>query len=388
MSEVRAITCPWRKKCGGCTTIGQPYKLTLENKLKKLNDTVRPLVNVPEIVAMDDPYHYRNKVHWCFAMQNNAYNERVHVAGIYAAGTHKVISVSDCLIENEEADAILKDIVQIARKYKMPYFDEDTGYGLLRHVLIRTAHATGQIMVVLVLADREMPGKKNFVDILRKKHPDIATVVINVNDQKTSMILGERETNACGRGYIEDELCGKCFRISSKSFYQVNSVMTEKLYSTAIEWANLTGHERVVDAYSGIGTIGICAADKALEVMSVELNPDACRDAEVNVRRNGLRNVHVINQDAAFLLGAMAQDHEKADVIFLDPPRSGSTEEFLGAAVAVSPGRIIYISCGPESLARDLKFLRKNGYTPKKSKAFDMFPFTDHVETVVLLTKH
>ncbi|MEE3420589.1 MAG: 23S rRNA (uracil(1939)-C(5))-methyltransferase RlmD [Lachnospiraceae bacterium] len=387
MSEIKAITCPWRKKCGGCTTIGQPYQLTLDTKLKKLNETVRPAAKVDEIVGMEDPYHYRNKVHWCFAMQNNAYNERVHVAGIYAAGTHKVISVSNCLIENEEADAILKDIVQIARKYKMPYFDEDTGLGLLRHVVIRTGHKTGQIMVVLVLSDREMPGKKNFVDLLRKKHPNIETVVINVNDQKTNMVLGERETNAYGRGFIEDELCGKRFRISSRSFYQVNSEMTEKLYGTAIEWANLTGHEKVVDAYCGIGTIGICTADKAKSVIGCELNPDACKDADVNVKRNGLKNVRIVNEDAGRFLSEMADEHEKADVIFLDPPRSGSTEEFLDAAAAVSPGRIIYISCGPESLARDLKYLKKKGYTPRKAKAFDMFPFTDHVETVVLMSR-
>lgn len=366
--------------------IGQDYRETLGRKRKKLENLLGPIVHVPEIVGMKDPYHYRNKVHRTFAYVFDGKRTR-HEAGIYAEGTHKVIPVDSCLIENEKADEIVRDIVQIARRYKMKIYDEDTGEGLLRHVLIRTAHATGQVMVVLVLSSPVMPGKKNFVSLLRKKHPEIVSVIINVNREKTSMVLGERESNAFGKGYIEDILCGKRFRISSKSFYQVNSEQTEKLYRTAIEWADLKGKETVIDAYCGIGTIGICAADKAEKVIGCELNPDAVRDAAVNAHLNHLENVRFVNEDAGEFLNTWISEHNRADVIFLDPPRSGSSEEFLRSAAAAQPDRMIYISCGPESLLRDLKLLKKLGYEAEKAEAFDLFPFTKHSEVLCRLSK-
>lgn len=378
--------CPYAKKCGGCRYIGTDYDKTLKRKLSKMKTLMGQLAPVEEIVGMEDPYHYRNKVHWAFAHVWDGKRTR-HEAGIYAEGSHKVIPIKECLIENEEADAIIRDIVLIARRYKMRIYDEDTGEGLLRHVLVRTAHTTGQIMVVLVLSSPVMPGKNNFVKLLRKNHPRIETIVINVNDQKTSMILGGRESNAYGKGYIEDELCGKRFRISSKSFYQINSVQTEKLYLEAIAWANLTGQETVVDAYCGIGTIGICASDQAKEVIGCELNPDAARDAISNAKRNDVKNLRIFHEDAEDFLTELAAEGKRTDVIFLDPPRSGSTETFLKAAAATSPKRIVYISCGPESLVRDLKVLKKLGYEAERAKAFDLFPFTDHTENLVLLTK-
>lgn len=384
MTEIKK--CPYIKKCGGCQTIGQDYHTVLEKKRAQLDSLLRPVVRVPEIVGMPDPYHYRNKVHRVFSYVYDGRRAR-HEAGIYAEGTHKVIPVDECLIENEKADQIIRDILQIARKYKMKIYDEDTGEGLLRHVLIRIAHATGQIMVVLVLSSPVMPGKKNFVSLIRKKHPEITSIVINVNSEKTTMVLGERESNAYGKGFIEDILCGKRFRISSRSFYQVNSEQTEKLYREAIEWANLSRRETVIDAYCGIGTIGICAADHAGQVIGCELNPDAVHDAVENAKRNNLKNIRFVNEDAGHFLASMAAEHKKTDVIFLDPPRTGATEEFLAAAVSTSPGRIIYISCGPESLLRDLKWLKKHGYKARKAKAFDMFPFTNHTEVLTLLTK-
>lgn len=384
MTEIKK--CPYLKKCGACQTIGQNYEDVLEKKRVRLDDMLRPVIRVPEIEGMQDPYHYRNKVHRAFACVYDGKHVR-HEAGIYAEGTHKVVPVEQCLIENEKADEIIRDIVRIARKYKMRIYDEDTGEGLLRHVLVRTAHSTGQVMVVLVLSSPVMPGKKNFVSLIRKKHPEIASIIINVNKEKTSMVLGEKESNAYGRGFIVDTLCGRKFRISSRSFYQVNSLQTEKLYRTAIKWANLTGRETVIDAYCGIGTIGICAADHAKEVVGCELNPEAVKDASENAKLNQLKNIRFVNADAGDFLGSLSAQHKKADVIFLDPPRTGSSEEFLSAAAAASPGRIIYISCGPRSLLRDLKQLEKLGYKARKAKAFDMFPFTEHVETLVLLTK-
>ena len=242
-------------------------------------------------------------------------------------------------------------------------------------------------MVVLVLGSPILPSKNNFVKALRKLHPEITTIILNVNNQKTSMILGEKETVLYGKGYIEDELCGHIFRISSKSFYQVNTAQTEKLYTKAIELAGLTGKERVIDAYCGIGTIGLIASDKAKEVISVELNPDAVKDAIVNAKRNGIKNVHFYQNDAGVFMRQMADEGESADVVFMDPPRSGSDEKFLSSVVTLNPKRVVYVSCDPTTLARDLKYLTKHGYSAVTAVPVDMFPATEHVETVCLLSK-
>ena len=274
------------------------------------------------------------------------------------------------------------------KDFKIKVYDEDMDFGLLRHVLVRVGQATGEIMVVLVLASPILPGKNSFVKVLLEKHPEITTIVLNVNDQKTSMVLGNRETVLYGPGYIEDVLLGNRYRISSRSFYQVNAVQTAKLYRTAIRMANLTGRERVVDAYCGIGTIGITVASRAREVIGVELNGDAVRDAIRNAKANSVTNVRLFECDAGDFLKQMAEDGQMVDVVFMDPPRSGSTERFMESAAALRPGRIIYISCGPDTLARDLAVLKRLGYRAREATAFDMFPFTEHVETVVLLTRN
>ncbi len=309
------------------------------------------------------------------------------ISGVYEEKTHRVVPVDDCLIEDEKADAIIRDIRGMLRSFKIKTYDEDTGYGLLRHVLVRRGFATGQIMVVLVLGSPILPSKNNFVQALRKLHPEISTIIINVNNKKTSMVLGEKETVIYGKGYIEDVLCGQTFRISPKSFYQVNPVQTEKLYAKAIELAGLTGKERVIDAYCGIGTIGICAADRAREVIGVELNRDAVRDAVRNAKRNAKKNISFYSADAGEFMTQMAAQGERADVVFMDPPRSGSSEAFLRAAVRRRPGRIVYISCNPETQARDMKYLTANGYRAQGAYPYDCFPFTGHVETVCLLSK-
>ena len=242
-------------------------------------------------------------------------------------------------------------------------------------------------MVVLVLGSPILPSKNNFVKALRKLHPEITTIILNVNNQKTSMILGEKETVLYGKGYIEDELCGHIFRISSKSFYQVNTAQTEKLYTKAIELAGLTGKERVIDAYCGIGTIGLIASDKAKEVISVELNPDAVKDAIVNAKRNGIKNVRFYQNDAGVFMRQMADEGESADVVFMDPPRSGSDEKFLSSVVTLNPKRVVYVSCDPTTLARDLKYLTKHGYSAVTAVPVDMFPATEHVETVCQLCR-
>ncbi|MBR7015701.1 MAG: 23S rRNA (uracil(1939)-C(5))-methyltransferase RlmD [Lachnospiraceae bacterium] len=381
-----APRCPIAKRCGGCDYIGRDYAWSLGYKEMQVRKLLKPFVELSGIVGMDDPYHYRNKVHAAFAHVKDGKKER-NVAGIYEEGTHKVVPVTECLIEDKKADAIIQDVLDMLRSFKIKVYEEDSDYGLLRHVLVRTARTTGQIMVVLVLVSPILPGKNNFVKELVRRHPEITTILINVNDEKTSMVLGERETVIYGKGYIEDVLMGRKFRISAKSFYQINPVQTEKLYKKAIELANLTGRERVIDAYCGIGTIGICASARAKEVIGVELNPDAVRDAVKNARANDVKNISFYKNDAGVFLSAMAEQREKAEVVFMDPPRSGSTKEFMDSAAAMSPGRIVYISCEPETLARDLAYLNEKGYRAREAWAFDMFPFTKNVEAVVLLSK-
>ena len=273
------------------------------------------------------------------------------------------------------------------KSFKIRTYDENTGYGLLRHVLIRRGFSTGEIMVVLVTGSPIFPSKNNFVKALRKAHPEITTVVLNVNDRQTSMVLGDREKPIFGPGFIKDRLCGCMFRISPKSFYQVNPVQTEILYQTAIDYASLTGKETVIDAYCGIGTIGLIAAKKAGKVIGVELNKDAVKDARINAKENKITNAAFYQGDAGRFMVEMAAKGEKADVVFMDPPRAGSDERFLSSVVKLSPKKVIYISCNPETLARDLKYLTKHYYKVEKIQPVDMFPFCDHCETVCELVR-
>lgn len=375
--------CPVHGKCGGCQLLDMPYEKQLKQKQKQVNKLLKPYCNTEKIIGMENPFHYRNKVHAVFGHRKDG----TVISGIYQQGTHFIVPVDECLIEDKRADAIIRDIRDLLKSFKIKTYNEDTGYGLFRHVLVRTGHHSGQVMVVLVLGSPILPSKNNFVKALRKLHPEITTIILNVNNQKTSMILGEKETVLYGKGYIEDELCGHIFRISSKSFYQVNTVQTEKLYTKAIELAGLTGKERVIDAYCGIGTIGLIASDKAKEVISVELNPDAVKDAIVNAKRNGTKNVRFYQNDAGVFMRQMADEGESADVVFMDPPRSGSDEKFLSSVVTLNPKRVVYVSCDPTTLARDLKYLTKHGYSAVTVVPVDMFPATEHVETVVLLSK-
>ena len=374
--------CPVADKCGGCSWINKPYVEQLKNKEKQLKELLAPFCKVEGVIPMEHPEHYRNKVHAVFG--ENRYHDAI--SGIYEQKSHRIVPVNSCLIENAKADEIIVSIRGLLKSFHIRPYNEDTGYGLLRHVLIRTGHVTGQIMVVLVLASPILPSKNNFVKALLKLHPEITTVVINVNNRNTSMVLGDKEHVIYGKGYIEDELCGKRFRISPRSFYQVNPVQTEILYGKALEYAGLTGKETVVDAYCGTGTIGMIASDKAAKVIGVELNADAVRDARNNAKANQIRNIQFYQNDAGKFLVEMASQGAKVDVVLMDPPRSGSTEEFMNSVAQIGPERIVYVSCNPETLVRDLKYFKKKGYRVSKGVGVDMFPFTEHVETVVLLS--
>ncbi len=295
--------------------------------------------------------------------------------------------MKNCLIENRQADAIVQTVYELLPSFKLKVYDPDTGYGILRAVQVRTAHATGEILLTLVTAGPLFPSRSNLVKALVQRHPEITSIVQNIKDNDSSMVLGNREKVLYGKGFIEDVLLGRRFRISSRSFYQVNSIQTEKLYNIAVDAAGLTGKERVLDAYCGIGTIGICAAGKAGEVLSVELNEEAARDAEENVRRNGLKNVRVYHEDAGQFMEEMTARGERAEVLLMDPPRSGASETFLQSALRMQPERIVYVSCNPETLGRDLKILTEGDYRMKKAVPVDMFPFTPEIETVCLLVR-
>lgn len=375
--------CKYYGECGGCQLQHLSNKSQNKYKQNKSIEILGGFGKVEEILTMEDPYHYRNKIHSTFG-----YNRKNQIiAGMYAKNSHKIIDIDECIIQEPIADKIIKTIKQIMRKYKMVPFNEDTGEGFLRHVLIRQGHKSREVMVVLVVADNMFHGSNNFVKLLRKKHPEIETVVMNINDRNTSLVLGDFERTLYGRGFIEDEICGLNFRISSKSFYQINSEQAEVLYKKAIEMADFNGDERIIDAYCGVGTISLIVSKEVKEVVGVELNPDAVRDAIGNARGNDIENVYFQQEDAGEFMLDMLAKNEKFDGVILDPPRSGSDEVFLSSLVKLSPKKIIYISCNPETQARDIRFLIKEGYLVKKIQPVDMFPQTTHVESIVLLER-
>ncbi len=375
--------CPVSKKCGGCTMIDVPYAEQAQRKQQRVEELIGEFGPVDPIIKMKNPDHYRNKVTSVFAPDKKGRP----VCGIYKAGTHEVVPVKSCLIEDLRADRIIQTVYALMESFKLRVYDEDRKKGLLRYVQVRTARGTRQVMVTLVTAESVFPSAKKFVNALVKRHEEITTVVQNINDKQTTMVLGEREKVLYGPGYIEDVLCGKRFRLSSRSFYQVNSLQTEKLYNIALDCAGFSGKERILDAYCGIGTIGIIASDRCKEVLSVELNAEAVKDARINAKLNGAGNVEVYKNDAGRFMKDMAAKKEKLDILFLDPPRSGASEEFLLAAKELGPAKIVYISCDPETLSRDLSILADSGYAMKKAVPVDMFPYAPNIEVVCKLVK-
>lgn len=377
-------SCPAFSRCGGCTLQHASYEKQLAMKQNAAVKLLGGFAPVSEIIGMQEPYHYRHKIHASFYRSRHGME-----LGIYEENTHKVVSVSDCAIQNKTANAVLRTLRKLADEFRLTAYNEDTKQGLLRHVLIRCGCATGQIMVVLVLGTTNFPGRSHFVEKLHAAHPEITTIVQNINNQKTSMVLGDRESVLYGNGYIEDMLCGLSFRISPKSFYQVNPEQTEALYRTAIAFAGLTGKETVLDAYCGTGTIGLIAAGNAARVIGVESSAAAVRDAVINAKTNNIANADFVQADAAeYIQKALkASSSPRPDVIILDPPRTGATEAFLKSAAAACPSRIVYVSCNMETQARDLKVLVQSGYRAVRIQPVDLFPWTGHVECVTLLQK-
>ncbi len=374
--------CPAAAKCGGCQLTRLSYAEQLQWKQQRVAELLDGICEVRPILGMDNPFHYRNKVHAVLSVDKAG----KPISGVYAMGTHRVVPVRHCLIEDRRADRIIQTIVAMLPAYKLRIYNEYTHRGFLRHILIRTGHVTGQIMVVLVATSLEFPGRKAFVQELIQRHPEITTVVLNCNQRETSMVLGTKEITLYGEGYMEDELCGKRFRISPQSFYQVNAKQCEVLYRTAIDAAQLTGAETLLDAYCGTGTIGLCASDGCKQLIGVELNADAIRDAKENARRNGVENARFLCDDAGRFMQKLAKDGNAPDVVMMDPPRAGSDQKFLQSLLMLKPKRVVYVSCNPETLARDLRVLVDGGYQAEWATPVDMFPGTEHVETVVLLS--
>lgn len=413
--------CKYYKKCGGCDSQGLSYEKQLSKKQSYIENLLAPVLlkngykkeEVSKlffpIIGAENPYHYRNKVHGVFGVGRN----KKTICGTYEKNSHHVVDIENCQIENETAVKMIRGIKDMMSSFKLAPFDEDRRTGVMRHVLIRVGEkVTGdgsvspEYMVVLVTGSKEFPGKKNFVKELVKRYPEITTVVWNINDKKTSMILGEKEEVLYGNGFVTDTLLGMNYRISSKSFYQVNKKQTEKLYQTAMEFAG-DSSELLLDAYCGTGTIGMSMAHRAKKVIGVELNKAAVKDAKQNAKENGIKNIEFVCGDAGeYLLGVTGGRFcvtpegcdtrtvpaVTPDVVIMDPPRSGSSKDFLNSLLKIKPERIVYVSCGPESLKRDLEYLLrpKHGkrlYRLEAIQPIDMFPMTKHTEICLKLVK-
>lgn len=424
--------CPVDARCGGCKNLCVPYTKQLIDKQLRIERLFAPLApdgTISLIKGMKDPYHYRNKVISPFAPGKklpprgqdrkaiDSHNRKAAnvrgakggkgkrsqaryeiLTGMYAAGSHELVPTDKCLIENETAKKVVLAVRDIMRKHDVAPYREDTGTGFMRHVVVRVGHTSGEVLVTLVTNSDDFPSSKSFCRELIRLCPAVTTVVQNVNERQTNVILGDKERVLYGPGFILDELCGLSFRISSKSFYQVNATQTEVLYRAAMELAGFDGTQVAIDAYCGTGTIGLVAAKSgAARVIGVDSVESAIRDARTNARHNGVENAEFVAGDATDFMCELAKEgvlgaespEEGAQagglVVLMDPPRAGSTEEFLRAVAALAPERIVYISCNPETQARDVEFLDSIGYAVVAVQPVDMFPHTDHIECIVAL---
>ncbi len=373
--------CKHAKKCGGCQLLNLLYKEQLRHKQVKTIRLLGKFCHVEDIIGMENPYNYRNKAQYAFGRDRNGKT----IAGVYQSSTHRIVDIESCMLTDPKADEIANTVKKLLKSFKLKPYDEKTRDGFLRHVLVKTAFKSGEVMVVLVTATPQFPSKRSFINALVGRHPEITTIVQNVNNRFTSMVLGDKSEVLYGDGKITEELCGLKFRISPKAFYQINPTQTEILYNKALEYADFKGNEKIIDAYCGTGTIGLIASKNVKSVLGVEINKDAVRDAKENARLNGIENIKFFSADAGKFMIDLAHSNEKIDAVIMDPARAGSDIPFLSSLVKLSPEKVVYVSCNPETLARDLLYLCKNGYKVKKIQPVDMFPHTDHVECVVSL---
>ena len=379
--------CPLFGKCGGCDYVNETYDYELMMKWLREDKLLGRYGRVEKVLSSPSLTGYRCKVQAVCGRDRDG----KFITGQYRKGSHHLFPIRSCSLEDGMATAVLQTVRQMATRFSISPFDEDRGTGDLRHILIRTGWKTRETMVVLVTAKKDFPHKDDFVSAIHQKNPNVVTVVQVINNEKTSMVVPKdsEEIILWGKGYIVDNLCGLDFRISAKSFYQVNPEMAERLYEIAMNMARLRPTDTVIDAYCGTGTIGLVAASRGVkEVIGIESNPDAVKDAKLNAEANGISNARFIVDDASKWLKSAQKEGQKCDVLFLDPPRAGSSEEFLAAAGRMEPEVIVYISCNPETLARDLRYIvRFLPYKVLGIQPVDLFPGSESIETVVLLSK-
>lgn len=379
--------CPVARQCGGCQLQAMDYEEQLKYKERKIYNNIKRIGGFDEVpmlpvMGMEEPWRYRNKAQFPWGTDKAG----KIITGFYAGRTHAIIENEDCLLGIEENREILKIIKNHLERYHIRPYDEASHSGLIRHTLIRKGFHTGELMVCQVINGKSLPHQEELTEQLLKV-PGMTSISVNINREQTNVILGNQVINLYGPGYITDYIGGVKYRISPLSFYQVNPVQTEKLYSTALEYAGLTGGETVWDLYCGIGTISLFLAQKAKKVYGVEIVPQAIDDARENARINGMENVEFFVGKAEEVL---PREYEKnqvyADVIVVDPPRKGCDEVCLDTIVKMGPKRVVYVSCDSATLARDMKYLAERGYEVVKVRGCDMFPHSTHVETVVLLS--
>lgn len=383
-----AVKCPIYERCGSCQLLHMNAQGQREFKKRSIQTLCAKAkigrLKAEEIVAMEEPWHYRNKMIIGFQRDK----QRRIQAGFYEEFSHRIIPYKRCPLHPEVCDDIIAGIVELMGKLRIEPYDEDKRRGLMRHVVVRYSAVSRQIMIVLVLNSNVFPARKNFIQELRSRYPQITTIVQNVNTRKTSVVLGDEERVLYGPGYIEDVLCGMTFRISAKSFYQINHEQTEVLYQRSVELLKLNGRETVLDAYCGIGTIGMYVSRFVKQVIGVEINGDAVKDARINAKINQINNIRFVCDDAGRFMSRLAAEKKRLDVVIMDPPRSGSSEEFIKSLVRMKPSQVLYISCNPQTQLRDLQVFERMGYRVQgKLVPVDMFPHTVHVESIALLCR-
>ena len=374
--------CPAARRCSGCQMANLSYAETVRWKKAQVAKLLGSYGRVRPVIGMAGPFHYRYKVQTAFG-----YSRGRVVSGVWQSKEGRVAPVDRCLIEEESAAAIAATVRRLLAAFKLCPWVEGRG-GFLRHILVRKGYETGEVMVVLVAGTPVFPSKHAFTEALLKAHPEITTVLFSVNKGELGLMLGDREEILYGKGYIEDQLCGLTFRISPASFYQVNPQQAAALYTEALALCGLTGKEKVLDAYCGVGTIGLIAAGQVREVVGVETVEPAVKDARKNAALNDIRNIRFVCADAGAYLTEAAEAGEKPDLVILDPPRAGASREFIQGLRKTMPEKILYISCNPETQARDLLLLTAGKkYTVRAIQPVDMFPWTHHIENIVFLQR-
>lgn len=378
--------CPYAKQCGGCAFWHMDYETECGIKRQRVLDALNRLggqaLETVEITGAPTCEGYRNKAQFPVAPAKNG-----AAAGFFKKGTHDLIPIDRCLIQPEIADRAKQTVLEWARTYRVSAYEETSGRGLLRHIFVRHAEATGEVLVCLVVNGEKLPHEAELVDLLRQRVAGLKSVALNVNTRRGNAILGEKTRVLWGADAIEDVLCGLRFRISPRSFYQVNRTQAETLYGKAVAAAGLTGAETVLDLYCGTGTITLCLARHAKQAIGVEVVDAAIEDAKRNAERNGIENARFFCADAGQAAQALCAEGVKPDVIVVDPPRKGLSADVIDAIGKMSPDRVVYVSCDPATLARDVKLLCTKDYQMTHAEAVDMFPRCAHVESVVRLSR-